>query len=175
MNMKSNRFHLIAVYGILIALAFILSWLETFLPNPLEGIVPGIKLGLANLVVIIALNHLGFFSAAAISLTRVLLTAFTFGNLSMFFYSFSGAVFSLCLMQLTKKFRCFSCTGVSLTGGVAHNLGQIFVAILILGNALLYYLPYLLLGGCISGFLIGLLASRILQRLPHLSANQNTL
>lgn len=173
--MKQNRLYAIALYGILIALAFILSWLETFLPNPLEGIVPGIKLGLANLVVIVALSQLGFFPAAAISLTRVLLTAFTFGNLSMFFYSLTGAVLSLLLMQLTKQFRCFSCTGISLTGGVAHNLGQILVAVLVLGNSLFYYLPYLLLGGCLSGFLIGLLASRILHRLPHLSTNQNTL
>jgi len=97
MNLSSKTYRL-ALYGILIALAFILSWLETFLPNPLEGMVPGIKLGLANLVVIIALLRLGFPAAIIISLLRVLLTAFTFGNLSMLFYSLAGAVLSLLSM-----------------------------------------------------------------------------
>lgn len=165
--MHSSRTNSIAYYGVFIALAFILSWLETFLPNPLEGMVPGIKLGLANLVVIIALYRLGFFPAAGISLVRVLLTAFTFGNLSMFFYSLAGSILSLLVMQLTKRFRIFSTTGISILGGLAHNLGQIMVAILILGSSLVYYLPYLLLGGCVSGFLIGLLAALILHHLPQ--------
>ena len=165
--MHSSRNYSIAYYGVLIALAFILSWLESFLPNPLEGMVPGIKLGLANLVVIIAFYRLGFFPAACISLIRVLLTAFTFGNLSMFFYSLAGAVISLLVMQLIRQFRAFSTTGVSIGGGLAHNLGQILVAILVLGNRLLYYLPYLLLGGCVSGFLIGLLAALLLRHLPQ--------
>lgn len=167
--MHSTRNYSIAYYGVLIALAFILSWLESFLPNPLEGMVPGIKLGLANLVVIVALYRLGFFPAASISLIRVLLTAFTFGNLSMFFYSLAGAVISLLVMQFTRHFRIFSTTGVSIGGGLAHNLGQILVAVLVLGNSLLYYLPYLLLGGCVSGFLIGLLSAFVLHHLPHIN------
>lgn len=164
--MNSSRTSRIALYGILIALAFILSWLETLLPNPLEGMVPGIKLGLANLVVIIALLRLGFLPAVTISLVRVLLTAFTFGNLSMFFYSLAGAIFSILAMQLMKSLRHFGTSGISISGGLAHNLGQIFVAMLVLGPSLIYYLPYLILGGCISGFLIGLLATLILSHLP---------
>lgn len=164
--MNSSRTSRIALYGILIALAFILSWLETLLPNPLEGMVPGIKLGLANLVVIIALLRLGFLPAVTISLVRVLLTAFTFGNLSMFFYSLAGAIFSILAMQLMKSLRHFGTSGISISGGLAHNLGQIFVAMLVLGPSLIYYLPYLILGGCISGFLIGLLAALILNHLP---------
>ena len=165
--MKSSRTYQLALYGILIALAFILSWLETLLPNPLEGMVPGIKLGLANLVVIITLYRLGIPAAITISLTRVLLTAFTFGNLSMFFYSLAGAALSLLVMILLKQLPHFSSTGLSIAGGIAHNLGQIAVAMLVLGSSLFYYLPYLLLGGCVSGLLIGLLASLILQHLPH--------
>ncbi len=172
--MKTSRIYPIALYGILIALAFILSWLETLLPNPLEGMVPGIKLGLANLVVIITLLRFGFLPATAISLVRVLLTAFTFGNMSMFFYSLAGAILSLLIMQLSKSLRCFSPTGISISGGLAHNLGQILVAVIVLGNSLIYYLPYLILGGCISGFLIGLLASLILRRLPKLSPIKKT-
>ena len=171
--MHSSRNYSVAYYGIFIALAFILSWLETLLPNPLEGMVPGIKLGLANLVVIISLYRLGFFPSVCISLLRVLLTAFTFGNLSMFFYSLAGAVLSLLIMQLTKQFRIFSTTGVSICGGLAHNLGQILVAILILGSSLTYYLPYLLLGGCVSGFFIGFLAALTLSRLPHFKSDKN--
>ena len=172
--MKTSRIYPIALYGILSALAFILSWLETLLPNPLEGMVPGIKLGLANLVVIITLLRLGFLPAVTISLIRVLLTAFTFGNLSMFFYSLAGAVLSLFVMQLAKSLRCFSLTGISISGGFAHNLGQILVAILILGENLIYYLPYLILGGCVSGFLIGLVASLILRRLPKTNTIKNS-
>ena len=165
MNFSSRTAHL-AQYGILIALAFILSWLETFLPNPLEGMVPGIKLGLANLVVIIALFRLGFPSATVISLLRVLLTAFTFGNLSMLFYSLAGAALSLLSMKLLQHTHRFSATGISIIGGLSHNIGQVIVAMLILGSNLIYYLPYLIIGGCVSGFLIGLLASLILSRLP---------
>lgn len=167
--MKSSQIHRIALYGILIALAFILSWLELFLPNPLEGIVPGIKLGLANLAVIIALLRFGFPTALSVSLVRVLLTAFTFGNLSMFFYSLAGALLSILVMQVLRAFRCFGTAGISIGGGIAHNLGQIIVAMLILGRSLIYYLPYLILGGCVSGFLIGILAALILQRLPLIS------
>lgn len=165
MNLSSKTYRL-ALYGILIALAFILSWLETFLPNPLEGMVPGIKLGLANLVVIIALFRLGFPAAATISLLRILLTAFTFGNLSMLFYSLAGAVLSLLGMKLVQQSDRFSATGISIVGGLSHNIGQIIVAMLILGSSLVYYLPYLIIGGCASGFLIGLLTSLILSRLP---------
>lgn len=166
MNLSSKTYRL-ALYGILIALAFILSWLETFLPNPLEGMVPGIKLGLANLVVIITLFRLGFPAAATISLLRILLTAFTFGNLSMLFYSLAGAVLSLLGMKLVQQSDRFSATGISIVGGLSHNIGQIIVAMLILGSSLVYYLPYLIIGGCVSGFLIGLLASLILSRLPR--------
>ena len=84
----------------------------------------------------------------------------------MFFYSFSGAALSLFIMISVKQFKRFSSTGISIAGGLSHNLGQIIVAMLVLGNSLFYYLPYLLLGGCISGLLIGLLASLILQYLP---------
>jgi len=172
--MKSSRIYYIALYGILIALAFILSWIETLLPNPLEGMVPGIKLGLANLVVIVALYRLGFWSAVTISLTRVLLAALTFGNFSMFFYSLAGAALSLLVMRLVKAFRCFGSAGVSISGGLAHNLGQIIVAMLVLGSSLIYYLPYLILGGCISGFFIGLLAVLILRHLPQSVSNKNS-
>ncbi len=172
--MKSSRIYHITLYGILIALAFILSWLETLLPNPLEGMVPGIKLGLANLVVIIALYRLGFVSAVSVSLVRVLLTALTFGNFSMFFYSLAGATLSLLVMQFIKQFRCFSATGISISGGLAHNLGQILVAVLVLGPTLIYYLPYLVLGGCVSGFFIGLLAALILHHLPYSVSNKKS-
>lgn len=165
MNLTSKAYR-IALYGILIALAFILSWLETFLPNPLEGMVPGIKLGLANMIVIIALFRLGFPAATVISLLRVLLTAFTFGNLSMLFYSLAGAVLSLLSMKLLQHSDRFSATGISIAGGLSHNIGQITVAMLILGSNLIYYLPYLIIGGCTSGFLIGLLTSLVLSRLP---------
>ncbi|HHU72105.1 MAG TPA: Gx transporter family protein [Clostridiales bacterium] len=152
----------IAIYGLLVALAFILSYIEYLIPFPL---MPGIKLGLANLVVITAMYGLGYKESLVLSIIRILLVGFTFGNLSTMLYSLAGGMLSWIMMAITKKSKWFSLVGVSVIGGVFHNIGQIIVAILIVSNPLIVtYLPLLLVTGVVTGALIGLLASMIIKR-----------
>ena len=113
----------LARFALLVALAMVLSWLERMVPLSLA--VPGVKLGLANLVVIFALYNLGPRQAAVISLVRVLLVTFTFGNAFSFAYSLAGAALSLLVMLLLRKTGKFSPPGVRNAGGVCHNTGQL--------------------------------------------------
>lgn len=155
----------IANYGLLIALAFIFSYIEFLLPINLG--VPGVKLGLANLVVMIALYTMGIGDAAAISLIRLVLVGITFGNFAAFAYSLAGAALSLLVMIIAKKTDKLSTLGVSVLGGVFHNVGQIIVAIIVLETGrLIYYLPLLIISGLVAGILIGILTAEIIKRLP---------
>ena len=153
----------LARFALLVALAMVLSWLESLVPLSLT--VPGVKLGLANLVVIFALYKLGPRQAAVISLVRVLLITFTFGNAFSFAYSLTGAALSFVVMLLLKKTGKFSLLGVSIAGGVCHNIGQILVAMAVLGTAdLLCYLPALLLAGTVAGVCIGAARALVISR-----------
>ena len=152
-------------FALLIALAMVLSWLESLVPLSLA--VPGVKLGLANLVVIFALYRLGPRQAAVISLVRVLLVTFTFGNAFSFAYSLAGAALSFVVMLLLQKTGKFSMLGVSIAGGVFHNIGQILVAMAVLGTAeLMWYLPALLIAGIVAGVCIGLVSAVLIRRIP---------
>ena len=144
-----------ARYALLTALAMVLSWLESMLPLPAAA--PGMKLGLTNLVVLFALYRMGPCPAAAISLVRVLLVSMTFGNAYSFAYSLAGAALSLAVMTGLKKWDKLSLLGVSVAGGVCHNLGQLAVAMAVLGTARLgWYLPVLLFSGTAAGTVIGI-------------------
>ncbi|NLK29279.1 MAG: Gx transporter family protein [Clostridiales bacterium] len=161
--MKSKK---MATYGLLIALAFILSYIESLFPFPFP--VPGMKLGLANLVVITALYGMGYKEAFVLSLIRIILVGFTFGNLSTMVYSLAGGILSFLVMLLTKKSKWFSMVGVSIAGGVFHNIGQIIIAILTVYNYyIITYLPFLLITGVVTGALIGILGSLILKRIQR--------
>ena len=150
-------------YALLVALAMVLSWLESMVPLSLA--VPGVNLGLANLVVIFALYKLGSRQAAAISLVRVLLVTFTFGNAFSFAYSLAGAALSFAVMVLLKRTGKFSLLGVSIAGGVCHNIGQILVAMAVLGTAeLIWYLPALLVAGTVAGICIGAAGALVTAR-----------
>ena len=156
-----------AYMGMLTALALVFSYIEFLLPVNLG--IPGIKLGLANLAVMVTLYTISARAAFTLSLVRILLTGFTFANLSMMIYSLAGGMLSLIIMILVKRSNLFSVTGVSVLGGVFHNLGQIIAAALVVETAgLLYYLPVLILSGTISGVLIGILSSILIQRLTIL-------
>ena len=156
-----------ALYGVLVALAMILSYVETLIPINLG--VPGVKPGLANLVVFVCLYLLGSSDAFFISIVRITLVAFTFGNLSAFLYSLAGGLLSFGVMWFCKSRNLLSKTGVSIAGGVAHNVGQLTVAALVLETAAVYtYFPVLLLAGTAAGTLIGLLGTLILKRLPQM-------
>lgn len=153
-----------ALYGMMTALAFLLSYVETLIPISLG--VPGVKLGLANLVTIVSLYLLGPRPAGVIALVRVVLTGFTFGNLSMMMYSLAGAALSLLLMAVSRKKDLFGTVGVSVIGGVGHNVGQLLVAAAVVENSsLLYYLPVLLAAGTAAGAVIGILGGILVKRL----------
>lgn len=159
--MKAKK---VATYGLLVALAFILSYIESLFPLSLA--IPGIKLGLANLVVIIALYSMGVKEAFSLSLLRIILVGFTFGNLSMMLYSLAGGMLSWLLMTIFRKTRLFSMTGVSIIGGIAHNIGQIGVAILVVDTFdIAYYLPFLMISGVVTGAVIGILGAMINRRI----------
>ena len=145
------------------ALAFVLSYIEYMLPLNIG--IPGAKIGLANLVVMVALYTVGDKNAIALSIIRLVLVGLTFGNISMMMYSLAGAALSLCVMLTAKKLGKLSVTGVSVLGGVFHNIGQIIVAMLVLETqSLLYYLPFLIVIGTITGVLIGVVANLITAR-----------
>lgn len=155
-----------AFCGLMLALALIASYVESLIPVPIP--VPGIKLGVANSVVLILLYYTNAKTAWGISVARVVLSGFLFGSLSSILYSLSGAILSLLVMTLIKKRDCFTMTGVSVAGGVSHNIGQLIMAFLVLeSGALWYYLPVLLVSGCVTGGLIGILGKEIFKRMPR--------
>ena len=154
----------IARMGLLTALALILSYVESLIPAFVA--VPGVKMGLANIVVVFALYTLGSGEAAIVSIIRVLLSSLLFGSILSLSYSAAGAVISLLSMIILMKTKIFGVTSVSVTGGVFHNLGQILVACLVLEtDVLLYYLPVLILSGTITGAVIGIASSIVIKRL----------
>lgn len=154
----------VALYGMMIALAFLLSYVETLIPISLG--IPGVKLGLANLVNIVGLYVIGVPGTVAISLVRIVLAGFTFGNLFSMVYSLAGGALSLGVMVLCRRLDCFSQIGVSVAGGAGHNIGQLLVAALVVENTgVFYYLPFLLLAGTVAGALIGLLGGVITRRI----------
>lgn len=155
----------IAYYGLLVALAFIFSYVESLFPINLG--IPGVKLGLANLVVIVSLYLFGIREAAVISFIRIVLSGITFGSPAAMVYSLAGGVLSLLIMVIVKKTNKFSTMGVSVAGGVFHNVGQIIVAMIVLETqSLIYYLPVLIISGLVAGVIIGILAAEIIKRLP---------
>lgn len=156
-----------AYMGMMVSLAFVFSYIESLIPIPIG--IPGIKLGLANLVAIVTLYTIGIKEAWAVSLIRILLTGFTFGNPASMIYSLAGGTLSILVMIGARKINIFSVTGVSVLGGVFHNVGQIVAAMFAVENAkLLYYLPVLILSGTVAGALIGILAAILIKRLEKL-------
>lgn len=150
--------------GIAIALALIVSYVEMLIPFNFG--IPGIKLGLTNVVIIIMLYLFGWKSAFLVSVSRIFLAGFLFGNMSMILYSLAGGVLSLAVMTIMKNLKGFSVIGVSILGGITHNIGQIVVAILVVENVkMVYYLPVLLISGLITGMLIGVVAKEMISRL----------
>ncbi len=163
--MKTNVYiKNITLYGLLIALAMIFSFVETLIP--ITVFVPGMKLGLANLVVIVALYTLNDKSAVVISLVRILLVAFTFGNLSNMLFSIAGGILSLTFMIVLKRSKRFSRVFVSIVGAISHNIGQIIMAIFVVKTiSVVSYLPILIIVGVFTGMIIGSLANLIIQRI----------
>ena len=144
----------VAYYGIFSCLALIMGYVETLIPLPAPA--PGIKLGLANVIVLIALYTMGTKDGLMISLVRVFLSGLLFSGFSGLMYSLAGSLVSFAVMVLAEKAKVFSIVGVSVLGGVAHNFGQLLVAGLVVENArMVYYLPVLAIFGVAAGFLTG--------------------
>lgn len=147
--------------AMLVALAMIFSYVESLIP--INFGVPGIKLGVANLVTVTGLYLLAPMEVLAVVILRILLTGFMFGNGMSIVYSLAGGILSFLVMLMMKRIKGFSMIGVSIAGGVSHNIGQIAVAMCVLENRkLMYYLPSLLIAGTITGILIGLVSQKIL-------------
>ena len=162
--MKTKK---IAYLGLLIALACVFSYIEFLIPVNIG--VPGAKLGLANLVIIVAMYTLNERDAFILSMIRIVLVGFTFANLASMLYSLAGGILSYVAMVIAKKTQKLSITGVSVLGGVFHNVGQIIMAIWVVKTAsLVYYLPVLMISGIVAGVAIGVLGGMVTKRLKKI-------
>ena len=157
----------VAYFGVFTALALMFSYIETMIP--IQFGVPGIKLGFANIMIVIMLYNSSAKEALLLSSVRIMLSGFLFGNLSSILYSIAGGVLSLGIMTLLKKQGGFSVIGVSVAGGVSHNIGQLIVAMLVVETYQVgYYLPVLLVAGVITGLGIGVVSQEVLKRIRNI-------
>lgn len=155
-----------AYLGLFLALALICSYIESLIPFHFG--IPGIKLGLTNIVVILMLYVMGAKEALIISVLRIFLAGLLFGNMFSILYSLAGGLLSFFCMAVLKRIGKFKIISISAVGGITHNLGQIFIAAIVVENInLFYYYPVLLLAGVVTGVLIGIAAQEILLRLPQ--------
>ena len=155
----------VALLGILTSVALILSYIEAILP-PIWSAVPGIKMGFPNIVIVFILYRFGVKEAAIVSFIRIFIVALLFGNVMTLAYSCAGAFLSIVLMAIFKKIDVFSVVGTSIIGGVAHNLGQIVVAIFLFDTVQIgYYMAVLAITGTIAGVFIGIAGAFLLKRL----------
>ncbi len=162
--MKNSTKRLVLL-SVCVAVAMVLSYVEAILP-PIWSAVPGIKLGLPNIIIIYVLYKLGIPQAAAVSLVRVCLSALLFGTVTTFMYSLAGAVLSLAVMALLYKLGPFTELGVSIAGAVSHNLGQIIVAALLLATREIgYYMIILAVTGTVAGIAVGIAAAQLIRRI----------
>lgn len=178
--------------GFFLALALILAYVESLIPFSFG--IPGIKLGLPNLIVLLLLyrenadqnntdqrggisqreihqidsdqSRMNQKDAILVNVLRIVLSGFLFSNLYTILYALAGALFSFAAMILGRRFRCFSMIGVSVLGGVFHNIGQIIVAMLVVETFYVgYYIPYLIVSGTVTGAVLGIVA---LELIPYI-------
>ena len=164
MDMKNK----VALLGVLTALALIFSYVESLIP--IHFAIPGMKLGLANVIVVIVLYKIGFKEAFLVSIIRVIVAGFLFGNLMSVLFSLAGSSFSLVMMKLLYKRNMFSTIGISVIGAVFHNLGQIMVAMIVVESfSVMYYFAFLMISGVVTGVVIGIVANEMMKRVKVIS------
>jgi heptaprenyl diphosphate synthase len=161
---KKQGWQKTAYLGVFLAVAMICSYIETLIPFSFG--IPGVKLGLTNIVVVLMLYCIGARESLLISVVRIVLVGILFGNLISILYSLSGGLLSFLVMLLLKKTGKLGCVSVSVAGGISHNIGQILVAAWIVNSFnILFYIPVLLIAGLLTGLLIGILAQELIVRL----------
>ncbi len=161
---NSKKVKNIAMCGVLTTLAMIFSYIDSLISIPIP--VPGVRLGISNIVIITALYIVGVKEAMIVNILRIVLTSILFGNATSFWFSITGGMLSIIVMILLKKIELFSIVGISVAGGVSHNIGQIIAAVIIMEtHAILYYLPVLLITGTVAGIVVGVVAAMVLKRL----------
>ena len=160
MRIKTKKLTVLALFS---AVAIVFSYIEAILP-PIWSAVPGIKVGLANIVTVTLLYKFSFKEAVAVAFIRITAIALLFGNAMTLMYSIAGLIFSIIIMTILKKTNLFSTIGVSIAGGVFHNLGQIIVAMIVLQTKEIgYYMIVLAVTGTIAGVLIGIAGNLMLK------------
>lgn len=163
----------IAFYGMMIALALVFSYLESFIPINALIPIPGVKLGLSNIVVLFALYTMKPIDAFVISIIRILIAGFLFGNPMTIAYSIVGGMLSLLIMWLLKKTK-LSIIGVSMVGGICHNMGQLIVAVVLTETLrIAYILLVLLISGMVTGLLMGIVANLVVDRVNKIKKQFN--
>lgn len=163
--MRKMNVRRLAMYGLLVALAFVFSYIEMLIPFNIG--IPGVKLGLGNLVVMVTMCLLRRRDALVVAVTRIVLVGLTFGSPSSMLYALAGGLLSFAVMALLLPAKRISLYGVSMAGGLAHNFGQLAVAVFATQTVrIVWYLPILLVSGIVTGGLIGLAAVLIVRRLP---------
>lgn len=168
MNRKKGKN--IALFGMMVALAFTFSYLESLIPFNFG--IPGVKLGLANLVVVVALYTMKPGEAFFIAVVRIFLAGLTFGNVYSLAYSLCGGILSFAVMALVRKTK-LSIIGVSMLGGICHNIGQIVVAAIVMETArIAYYLPVLLAAGLATGLLLGIVSKLVVDRVDKIKKDK---
>lgn len=169
MPLQDNRTGKLVQLAMLLGFALMLSYIESVLPVVIA--IPGAKLGLPNLAVLLTLYLFGWREALTLNVMRVLLSGFLFGNLYGILYSLAGACCSFLIMAVMKgKLRMW---GVSLLGGISHNIGQLAVAAWVVEtDAVWYYLPFLILLGCLTGAFLGIAAEQMFRFLPKRFRNE---
>lgn len=159
-----NKVTKTAYLGVFLALALICGYVESLIP--IHFGIPGVKLGLANIVVVLMLYGMGAKEAFVVSVLRIVLSGFLFGNMFSILYSLAGGILSFLVMYLLKKTKRIGVLPISVCGGIFHNIGQIVVAALVVeSTAVFYYLPLLLAAGALTGLLIGAAAQEMLKRI----------
>ena len=161
--MKTSKLALLSLFC---AVAMIMSYIEALIPLPLPF---GIKVGLPNIIIVFILYRFGTREAIIVSLIRVILVSLLFGNAMSLAYSLAGAVLSIFLMILLKKTGWFTTIGVSVSGGIFHNTGQILVACLLLNTIeISSILPLLTITGTVAGILVGICGHLVISRFPKI-------
>ena len=162
--MGNDRIRRLAVSALLVTVMLMLGYVESLVPTG----VPGVKLGLSNSVLILAIVWLGIPTAFALMVMKVLLSGFLFAGVNAMMYAFAGGLLSMIVMSVLYKTKAFSLTPIAMAGAVAHNVGQVTLAMLILQTGkLVYYLAILMLAGLVTGFVTGSIAAILIRRLPR--------